>query len=44
MLRDRRPEVYAPLTAADEAARGLLVSGSALEHERFPANTVASTA
>ena len=27
MLRDRRPEVYGPLTASDEVARGLLVSG-----------------
>src|SRR5262249_25473257 len=27
MLRDRRPEVYGPLTAPDEIARGLLVTG-----------------
>jgi predicted amidohydrolase len=29
MLRDRRPEVYGPLTSTDEVARGLLVSGAA---------------
>ena len=29
MLRDRRPEVYGPLTAHDEDARGLLVTAPA---------------
>ena len=28
MLRDRRPEVYGPLTASDEDARGLLVTNA----------------
>src|SRR5215510_12659990 len=31
MLRDRRPEVYGPLTAPDEIARGLLVTGRAAD-------------
>jgi hypothetical protein len=36
MLRDRRPEVYGPLTASDEDARNLFVSGTGLEDERVP--------
>ncbi len=33
MLRDRRPDVYGPLTSTDEVARGLLVTGPRLEDE-----------
>jgi N-carbamoylputrescine amidase len=36
MLRDRRPEVYGPLTAADEAARGLLVESRGASAEERP--------
>jgi N-carbamoylputrescine amidase len=40
MLRDRRPEVYGPLVASDEAARGLLVGGgAAVESAGAPAFT-----
>jgi hypothetical protein len=33
MLRDRRPEVYGPLTASDEDARGLLITSPAWSDE-----------
>ena len=39
MLRDRRPEVYGPLTSTDETARGLLVSGVAAEEVPAPEPT-----
>ena len=36
MLRDRRPEVYGPLTSSDEAARGLLVATTTCDDELVP--------
>ena len=44
MLRDRRPEVYGPLTASDEAARSLFVSGTRPEDERVPLLATATAA
>ena len=44
MLRDRRPEVYGPLTASDEAARSLLVSETRHEDERVPLRATATAA
>ncbi len=44
MLRDRRPEVYGPLTASDEAARGLFVSETGNEAERVPLRATATAA
>ena len=44
MLRDRRPEVYGPLTASDEAARGLFVSETGNEDERVPLRATATAA
>lgn len=42
MLRDRRPEVYGPLTAWDEVARNLFVSGPRPEDQRVPLPTASA--
>jgi N-carbamoylputrescine amidase len=44
MLRDRRPEVYGPLTSSDEAARDLLVVGNRLAQEPQPSDSALATA